>query len=306
MTIESRARIPQEGTGRYKVFKAITEEGIPVWNTKELAIRAGLTVRQTTVARANLRNDGYLPKPDSELTWLTQHTQAATVLPLVKEYREMGLSPLEIQFAVRREKRKELSRESVNSTVVYGTKKGHLRRLSREESSDIIRDVNMLTPEEASANVIAILELRKLLLENNQPLPTNRLEWKALKDYGQFYELRGLPLPKLTDLNKEDINFANRLIMSKFIGNDVGFFEILRQLYIDRKEDFENFSPEVKLRLEAFAQAITQEVKERKLDLRKSFIELGLKSGKEWFYDKDSIAVKEQRFIGDKVRRRNV
>ncbi len=303
MTTESLVRMPQEGTKRSKVFKAITEQKIPVWETRQIARIAGLTVRETTVARANLRSGGYLPKPDSELTRLTQHTQAATVLPLVKEYRGMGLSPLEIQLAVRREKGNELSSESVHGAVVYGTKKGHLRKLSKEETSDIKRDVNILTPEEASANVIAILELRKLLLENNQPLPTNRLEWKSfIKDYVQFYELRGLPLPKLTDLNKEDINFANRLIMSKFIGNDVGFFETLRQLYIDRKEDFENLSPEVKLRLEVFARAIKQEVKERKLDLRNSFIELGLKSGKEWFYDKDSLAVKEQKFIADKIR----
>lgn len=303
MTIESPIRIPQEGTGRFKVFKVITEGIAPIWDTRAIAKKLGLSTRQVTIARANLRGAGYLPKPTPELTRLTQHTHAATTFPLVKEYREMGFSPREIQLAVRTEKRKELSYNSVHSAVVYATKKGYLRRLSREETSDIIRDVNILTPEESSANVIAILELRKWLLKNNQPLPTNRLEWKAFKDYGQFYQLRGLPLPKLTDLNKEDIDFANILIKSTIIGNDVSFFEILRQLYIDRKEDFENLSPEVKLRLEAFARAITQEVKERKLDLRNSFIELGLQSGKEWFYDKDSIAVKEQKFIADKIRR---
>lgn len=303
MTIESRTRVPIEGTARSKVFKVITEGKVPIWDTRAIAEESGLTTRQVTIARANLRGAGYLPKPTPELTRLTQHTHAATIFPLVKEYRKMGLSPREIQLAVKTEKEKELSENSVHSAIAHGTKTGNLRRLSKEENIDIRRDVNMLTPEESSTNVIAILELRKRLLENNLSLPTNRLEWKAFKDYGQFYELRGLPLPKLTDLNIENINFANRLIMGKFIGNDVGFFETLRQLYIYRKEDFENLSPEVKLRLEVFARAVTQEVKEGKLDLRNSFIELGLKSGKEWFYDKDSIAVKEQRFIADKIRR---
>lgn len=305
MTTESRARIPQEGTKRSKVFKAITEQNIPVWETRQIARIVGLTVRETAVARANLRSDGYLPKPDSELTRLTQHTQAATVLPLVKEYREMGLSPLEIQFAVRKEKGKELSHASVHSAVVYGTKKGHLRRLSREESSDIIRDVNMLTPEEASANVVAILDLRKRLLKTNQPLPASRLEWKATIEEN-CYLSRRLSIPELKESNLKDIDFLQMLISNKLISKDLVFFETLRQLYIDRKEDFENLSPEVKLRLEAFARAIMQEVIENNLDLRNRFRELGEQSGREWFYNTNSIANKEQKFIADKIRSRNI
>jgi len=141
----------------------------------------------------------------------------------------------------------------------------------------------------------------KLNIIREFPEPSTARKGDIKKSF--YYLIRKLPIPALTDLNGEDISFANRLIAGNFIGKDISFFEILRQLYIDRKEDFENLSPEVKLRLEAFARAITQEVKERKLDLRNSFIELGLQSGKEWFYDKDSIAVKEQKFIADKIRR---
>lgn len=186
MNIESRPRVPKEGTGRYKVYNAVTELNAPIWDTRAIAEVTGLSTKKVTIYRANLRGAGYLPKPTPELTRLTQHTHAATILPLVKEYREIGLSPREIQLAVKQEKEKELSENSVHSAIVHGTKVGNLRRLSKEESDDIRRDI-VLTPEEVSANVIAILELRKRLLENNQPLPTNRLEWKiaimAIKDH---------------------------------------------------------------------------------------------------------------------------
>lgn len=180
MNTESRVRIPQEGTARFTVFKVITENIAPIWDTRTIAKESGLTTRQVTIARSNLRGADYLPKPTPELTRLTQHTQAATVFPLVKEYREMGLSPREIQLAVKIEKGISLSDNSVHSAVVYGTKKGNLRRLSKEEDYDISRDanVNTLTSEEVLKNVIAILKLRKWLLENNLSLPTNRLEWK--------------------------------------------------------------------------------------------------------------------------------
>ena len=302
MAIESRIRVPIEGTARSKVYKVITEGKAPIWDTRAIAEESGLTVRQATIARSNLRGAGYLPKPTPELTRLTQHAHAATIFPLVKEYRNMGLAPREIQLAVMMEKGIELSENSVHGSLVYSTKIGSIRRLSVEESRDIRRDVNMLTQEKTAANVIAILELRKFLLEHTLSLPTNRLEWKALKNCSQSYELRGLPLPELTDLNKEDINFANRLIMGNIIGNDVGYFEAMRQLYIARKKDFDNLPPEIKLRLEAFARAITQEVQEKNIDLRTKFVELGLQSGKEWFYNQGSVAVNEQRFIADKIR----
>ena len=70
----------------------------------------------------------------------------------------------------------------------------------------------------------------------------------------------------------------------------------------NRQKDFDNLPPEIILRLEAFTRAITQEVQEKNTDLRTKFVELGLKSGREWFYNQDSIAVREQRFIGDKIR----
>lgn len=305
MTIESTTRTPQEGTGRYKVFKAITEDNIPIWNTRAIAIKTGLPRKQVTTARSNLREDGLLPKPTKELTMLTKHTQAATVFPLVEEYRKLGLSLGEIQFAVKTEKGIELSDESVHSAVGYNTRVGNVRRLSEEEKHDIRRDILLLTPEEISANVMAILELRKRLLANHQTLPANRLEWKVFIKYAQSFVSfvsRGLPLPEPTDQNKEDINFANRLIANKLIGEDIGFFETLKQLYIGRQEEFENLPPEIKLRLEAFALAITQEVEQHSTDLRNKFKELGIEFGKEWFYDRNSIAAKEQKFIAGKIR----
>jgi hypothetical protein len=197
LTIESPIRIPQEGTGRFKVFKVITEGKAPIWDTRAIAKESGLSTRQVTIARSNLRGDGYLSKPTPELTRLTRHTHTATVFPLIKEYREMGLSPREIQLAVKTEKEIELSENSVHSAIVYGTKAGNLRELSEEEKQDIWRDanVNILTPEEASKNVIAVLELRKRLLENNQPLPNNRLEWKKAigrADYLTLYDRESL------------------------------------------------------------------------------------------------------------------
>lgn len=303
MNIESRTRVPIEGTARSKVYKVITEGLTPIWDTRAIAKESGLTVRQVTIARANLRGADYLPRPTPELTKLTQHTHAATVFPLVKEYREMGLSLQEIQLAVKTEKGKELSYESVHSAVGYNTKVGNVRRLSREENSDIRRDILMLTPEQISRNVITILQLRQFLLQDNLPLPTNRLDLKVgIKKYP--YLSRGLPVPVSTDLNRKGVEFSERLIANGLIYEGITWFEALKNMYSNsnRLEDFENLSPEVKLRLEVFARAVTQEVKERKLDLRNSFIELGLKSGKEWFYDKDSIAVKEQRFIADKIR----
>lgn len=178
MTIESRTRSPIEGTARSKVFKVITEGRAPISDTRAIAKESGLTTKQVTIARANLRGAGYLPRPTPELTRLTRHTHAATVFPLVKEYREMGLSPREIQLAVKTEKGTELSENSVHSAVGYNTKVGNVRRLSKEEKTDIRRDVIALTPEEVLKNIIAILKLRKWLLENNLRLPTNRLEWK--------------------------------------------------------------------------------------------------------------------------------
>ena len=95
MGIESQVRLPQEGSARLKVYRAIIEDNVPVWDTKALTSKTGLQRKQVTAARSNLREDGLLPKPTKELTKLTQHTQAATVFPLVKEYREMGLFPLD-------------------------------------------------------------------------------------------------------------------------------------------------------------------------------------------------------------------
>lgn len=306
LTIESRTRVPIEGTARSKVFKAITEHNVPISDTRAIAEESGLTTRQVTIARANLRGAGYLPKPTPELTRLTRHTHAATVFPLVKEYREMGLSPREIQLAVKTEKGIELSENSVHSAIVYGTKTGNLRRLSKEENHDIRRDanVNTLTPEEALRKTITILEFRKRLLENNLRLPTNRLEWKiAAEAEEDFYKSRGLPSPVLTGFNREDINFANRLIWSQFVKKDNNiFFQILEKIYSPEEEKFDNFSPELKIRLEAFVSTIMQEVKERKTDLRDKFVALGLQFGKEWFYNKNSLAVKEQKFIADKIR----
>lgn len=304
LAIESRTRTPIEGTARAKVFKVITQGEAPIWDTRAIAEKAGLTTRQVTITRANLRGAGYLPKPTPELTMLTQHTHAATIFPLVKEYREMGLSPREIQLAVKIEKDRDLSDGSVHSAVVYNTRKGNLRRLSKEENHDIRTDVKMLAPEEISRNVIAILELRKRLLENNLRLPTDRLEWKTAAEAEEgFYKSRGLSSPVLTDFNREDINFANRLIWTQFVKRDnVAFFQILEKIYRPEEKKFDNFSPELKMRLEAFVSSIMQEVKERKTDLRDKFIVLGLQFGKEWFYDRGSLAVKEQKFISDKIR----
>ena len=178
LSVESRARIPKEGTVRHKVFLAIKEGKTPIHDTGAIARATGLEVEQVTITRANLRGAGYLPKPTPELTRQTMHTSAATVFPLVKEYREMGLSQREIKLAVKLEKETDLSDENVHGALAYNTKKGNLRRLSKEEKHDIGRDSAMLTPEDVLRNVTAILILRKLLLENNLPLPANRLEWK--------------------------------------------------------------------------------------------------------------------------------
>lgn len=304
MTIESRVRAPKEGSARSKVFKAITEDNISIWDTRTIARETGLQRKQVTAARSNLREDGLLPKPTKELTRLTQHTQAATVFPLVQEHREIGLSLWEIQFAVKSEKGIDLGYESVHSAVVYNTKIGNIRGLSKEEKHDIKRDILMLTPEEISGNVTAILELRKKLLENGLPLPTNRLEWKVAIEKDYLFLSRCIPVPVITDLNIEDVNFLERLILNGIIDKNVAWFETLKNLYKERQSDFDALPPEIKLRLEAFTQAIMQEVQENRTDLRTKFTELGEQLDREWFYNKDRIAFKEQKFIADKLRNR--
>lgn len=239
MTIESLTRTPKEGTDRFKVFKAIAEDNIPISDTRAIARETGLSRKKVTAARSNLREDGYLPKPTKELTRLTQHIQAATVFPLVKEYREIGLSLREIQLAVKIEKGTELSYESAHSAVGYNTKVGNVRRLSREESDDIKRDVNMLTPEEISENVAAILELRKKLLENGLPLPTNRLEWKTA-----INQILDLSESHLNPYSIEAMNLSNR-VKEKLIASGVreigDFFSVspqeLEDGWIGEKED---------------------------------------------------------------------
>ena len=97
MSTESKPRIPQKGTSRHKVFMAITEGQIPVTATKAIAEATDLPIRQVTIARANLRQCGYLPKPTPEMTRETMRSQAsAEMLKLVREYRDMGLSPREV------------------------------------------------------------------------------------------------------------------------------------------------------------------------------------------------------------------
>lgn len=308
MSIESeQPRIPQEGTDRYKVFIAITEEKAPVSDVRALAEVTGISTRRVTIARVGLRQGNYIPKPDPELTRLTQHTQAATTLPLVREYREMGLSNGEVQFAIKIETDKELSEESVHGAIVHNTKMGNIRRLTKEESRDIKRDVNTLSPNERLENVRAILEYRKYLSDSNLPHPVNRLEWKkdALEWKNaiveDFYESRGLRLPVLSISNSEDICFANILICNRLVDNNLVLFEALKKIYEREQKVFDNLPPEVITRLEAFTSAALQEYNDDSTEPIAEFTKLGLQYGKEWFYNQNSIAVKGQRFIAGKI-----
>lgn len=236
MTTESLTRTPKEGSNRFKVLRAITEQGIPVWDTRAIVRATELSRIQVTAARSNLRLDGRLPKPTEELTWLTQHSQAAEVFPLVKEYREMGLSLRQIQFAVKKEKGIMLSNESVHSAVGYNTRKGNIRKLSEQEEMDIKVDAQTLTQAETEDMVSAMLELRKYLLRNNHPLPTHRLEWKMaieqiplksnlLDEWIRLSNLLGRsPLPNdIESLHTENATRFPRSVYEKHFGK--GDFE---------------------------------------------------------------------------------
>lgn len=301
MSVESQSRIPQEGTNAYRVLMTI-QKGTPEWDTRTIAQHTGLRHKLVANARNNLRRDGYLPRPTPELIQQTRSQASAKVFPLIQEYRDMGFSPREIQFAVKLEKKTELSYNSAHKAVINGTKKGKVRNLSKEEMHDIRVDLNLNTPEEAFKNVAKILKLRKWLSENNLPLPTNRLEWKkAVEEY--LYKSRNLPLPSATDTNKKDMELVKMLIFNEFIErDDLSFFERLKKLYKNRYEEFEEFPPEIKIRLEAFTVVIIREVEQGKTDLKDKFIELGMQFGKEWFLDRIRTANQEQRFIADRIR----
>lgn len=324
-----REKTPREGTAR-NTFVRVIEGGIGVHETRKIAELTGWTRRKVAQTRSDVQAAGMLERTTPELTTLTRHTQAATILSLIEEYRRMGLSIPEIQFAVQLEKETELSYESVKGCIIRSTRAGHLRKLDKEEISDIKKDTQRLTPEEKKENVAAMLQARSALLRNNQPLPTDRLEWKKtimqtepVVDAGltlnqavnmpepelgaeeKLYVLRNLPLPVPTDLNENDISFLNRLISNGLIDqNNLVFFKTLEDLFAksNRQEDFDRLPPEIKLRLEAFTRAIMQEVKHHSVDSRTKFTELGLQFGKEWFYNQTSTALKEQKFIADKIR----
>src|SRR3989344_5147282 len=107
MPIE-REKAPRKGDIQ-REFLTVIKEGIGVHETRRIAERTGWTRRRVTQTRSGLQEAGKLERNTPEATTLIRHTQAATVLPLIEDYRSMGLSIPEIQFAVKIEKGVELS-----------------------------------------------------------------------------------------------------------------------------------------------------------------------------------------------------
>lgn len=183
MIPEAISRRPQEGTDRFKVYKEI-ESKPPPWDRAEIGSKTALTRKQVSIAIANLRNAGYLPRPTPKETRQSRQLALAHVLLPAKPYREMGMSIREIQLALLIREGKSFTYEQIHGAIGWGTKRGTLRKLSEEERQDIRKDSRMSSKEQVMETVSKWLMAADSLKDTT--LFASRLEWKKAIEEGSI------------------------------------------------------------------------------------------------------------------------
>ena len=290
MIPETTSRQPREGTDRFRVYKEI-KDNLPPWDRALIGERTGLTRRKVSIAIANLRNSGYLPKPTREEKRQTRQLAAARILLPAKVYREMGMSIREVRLVLFIGTNKRLTYDQVHGAIGWGTRSGTLRVLSEEERKDIKTDGLILSSEKVSETVAKWLVMVGRL-KNNGILPTSRLEWKQA--------IEGNNKIPLSDKEK-DILFAAKLLDQSLIGNDMSYSNDLKELYSGRESELADLSLQEQLRLEAFLKAITEGLQGNN-GLRDKFRAIGEEIDRKWFYDQSSSVVRQQVFIRGQLK----
>lgn len=301
-------RFPRESSNRSKVLRAVNN-GFPAGDFVGISEETGLTKIKIIKTLSDLRHEGYLPRSTRDETRrLRQIAESVVFLP-VKPYREeLRMSPREIEIALSIDGQKELTSVQIRAAIVYGTKHGNLRSMSKEERRDMKRDAVKLSKEQVLAMVVSWLELRDLLTKQGIAFPTDRLEWKRmaaeLKNFkGREKIVSSIEPLKLRKITNQDLNkimqqgeekgamsdeekhyaFAAKCLNQGLIGENTLRWKVLGVLYefILKRSLPESFPD--RIRLEAFLYALL-ELRQGNMEVWNIYCNIGKELDPNWFH----------------------
>lgn len=138
----------------------------------------------------NLRVGGHLPvltEEERERRKKTAGQANGTILPQIRPYVEIGMSPAEVVEALRQEGNNEFNLKRVSESILRGRERGVFNKPNEDERLDLAKNTKK-PKEQLEAEVAKWLALVKFFEATGlKDLPQGRLDWK--KAIARFDEI---------------------------------------------------------------------------------------------------------------------
>ncbi|MBI2334884.1 hypothetical protein HYU96_03715 [Candidatus Daviesbacteria bacterium] len=337
MSVEKRFR---DGSNRETVFNVLKEaetnkQTFP--GSRVIAERVGLSFERVRRARADLFRDGYLETPTPEQWRESIASTRGSIVPDIRPYAQLGMSPAEIQEAIVQERGLDRGIMPItriaNALSHVGRTDQPLRRRTKEEIREIRAEVLRRTPEQLQRRVQVWLQLKNIFagLPPDQ-LPQTRSEWLFLIADRERDETAGWRLVReidpdsLEQLNRYVTVLRRRVSANELVGimvqnasssretklarlfldkglvkPDTTYWECLRVIYQEQERTMPTDFAD-RIRLEVFLAAILQR-KRGSIKLIDRYRQLGETVGAGWF---TSTLREEELFIEQDIDLRNL
>ena len=168
-----------------------------VTDPKIIAADSGITEKEIRKSLSVLRTGyGLLVQRTIEERLETKRP----VLNWIEQYHLLGMSPIEIEVALKIKGGKKFSLSQIQTCILNARRTKALAPPTPEDRSDKIRDSKKMTPEERNRFVETWLFLINRFTQKGIQLPQGRFEWKKkimeISPLKEFYQISGRDLPE--------------------------------------------------------------------------------------------------------------